>query len=40
MDDLVEKIKKAEKVITALTELILEIGTLVAVIKMVLESLL
>lgn len=39
MDDLVEKIKKAEKVITALTQLTLSIGTLLAVIKMVLESL-
>lgn len=39
MDDLVEKIKKAEKVITALTQLALSIGTFLAVIKMVLESL-
>ncbi len=39
MDDLVEKIKKAEKVITALTQLTLSIGTLLAVIKMALESL-
>ena len=39
MDDLVEKIKKAEKVIGALTQLTLSIGTLLAVIKMVLESL-
>ena len=39
MDDLVEKIKKAEKVIAALTQLALSIGTLLAVIKMVLESL-
>ena len=39
MDDLVEKIKKAEKVITALTQLTLSIGTLFAVIKMVLVSL-
>lgn len=39
MDDLVEKIKKAEKVISALTRLVLSIGTLLAVIKMVLESL-
>ena len=34
------KIKEFKKVITALTELILEIGTLLAVIKMVVESLL
>lgn len=39
MDDLVEKIKKAEKVIGALTQLVLGIGTLLAVMKMVLESL-
>ena len=39
MDDLVEKIKKAEKVIGALTQLTLSIGTLLAVIKMGLESL-
>lgn len=39
MDDLVEKIKKAEKVVTALTQLALSIGTLLAVIKMVVESL-
>ena len=35
-----DKIKEFKKVITALTELILEIGTLLAVIKMVVESLL
>lgn len=40
MDDLVEKIKRAEKVIQALTRLALEIGTLLAVIKMVTESVL
>ena len=40
MDDLVEKIKKAEKVITALTQLTLSIGTLLAVIKMVLKEIL
>ncbi len=34
-----EKIKEFKKVISALIELILEIGTLLAVIKMVLESL-
>lgn len=39
MDSLVEKIKKAEKVIAALTQLTLSIGTLLAVIKMVVESL-
>lgn len=36
---LLKKIKEFKKVIAALTELILEIGTLLAVIKMVLESL-
>lgn len=35
-----DKIKEFKKVIMALTELILEIGTLLAVIKMVVESLL
>lgn len=39
MDRLVEKIRKAEKVITALTQLTLSIGTLLAVIKMIAESL-
>lgn len=39
MDDLVEKIKKAEKVVEALTRLALSIGTLLAIIKMVVESL-
>ena len=39
MDDLVEKIKKAEKVVEALTRLVLSIGTLLAIIKMVVESL-
>lgn len=39
MDDLIKGIKKAEKVITALTQLALSIGTLLAVIKMVAESL-
>ncbi len=38
MDDLVEKIKKAEKVIEALTRLALQIGTLLAVIKMLIET--
>ena len=36
---MVDKIKKAGKVIEALTDLALKIGTLVAVIKMVLDSL-
>lgn len=39
MGDLVEKIKKAEKVVEALTRLTLSIGTLLAIIKMVVESL-
>lgn len=39
MDDLVKKIKRARKVIAALTQLVLEIGTLLAVTKMVIESL-
>ncbi len=34
-----KKIKELRKVITALTQLALEIGTLLAVIKMVIESL-
>lgn len=38
MDDLIEKIKRAEKVVQALTQLTLEIGTLLAVIKMLVES--
>jgi len=33
-----EKIKKFGKVIEALTELVLKIGTLVAVIKMIVDS--
>lgn len=33
-----KKIKKLSKVIRALTQLALEVGTLVAVIKMILES--
>lgn len=39
MDDLVRKIKKAEKVIEALTRLALQAGTLLSVIKMVIETL-
>lgn len=38
MDDLVEKIKEAEKVVKALTRLALEIGTLLAVIKMLVDT--
>ncbi len=34
-----KKIKELRKVVTALTQLALEIGTLLAVIKMVIESL-
>lgn len=33
-----QKINKAVKVVRALTQLTLEIGTLIAVIKMILES--
>ena len=36
---LVEKIKEAGKVVEALTDLALKIGTLLAVIKMVVDSL-
>nr|DAE65391.1 MAG TPA: hypothetical protein [Caudoviricetes sp.] len=39
MDKLVEKIKQAEEVVSALTQLALSVGTLLAVIKMVVESL-
>lgn len=39
MDDLIEKIKQAEKVVTALTQLALSVGTLLAVLKMVIGSL-
>ena len=38
MDELIKKIKKVEQVIQALTRLTLEIGTLLAVIKMVVET--
>lgn len=38
MDELIKKIKKVEQVIQALTRLALEIGTLLAVIKMVVET--
>lgn len=37
---MVEKINELKKVIGALIQLVLEIGTLVAVIKMVIESIL
>ena len=37
-DKLIEGIKKAGKVIRALSQLTLEIGTLIAIIKMVIES--
>lgn len=39
MDDLIKKIKQAEKVIAALTQLALSIGTLLSIIKMIVESL-
>lgn len=39
MDELIKKIKQAEKVVVALTQLALSVGTLLAVIKMVIESL-
>ena len=39
MEDLIKGIKRAEKVIVALTQLALSIGTLLAVIKMVIEGL-
>ena len=35
LDDLVSKINKLSKVIRALTQLVLEIGTLIAVIKFI-----
>lgn len=38
MDKLVGKIKELKKVVSALTELMLEVSTLVAIIKMVIES--
>lgn len=38
MDDLVKKIKKAEKAVKALSQLALEIGTLLAIIKMLIEN--
>ena len=37
-DKLIEGIKKAGKVVKALSQLTLEIGTLIAIIKMVIES--
>ena len=39
VDDLIKKIKRARKVIAALTQLVLEIGTLLSVAKMIVESL-
>ena len=39
VDDLIKKIKRARKVIAALTQLVLEIGTLLSVVKMIVESL-
>jgi hypothetical protein len=39
MDKLVQDIKKARRVITALIQLTLEIGTLLAIIKMVIQNL-
>ncbi len=36
---MVEKIKELKKVVSALIQLTLEIGTLLAVIKMIMESL-
>lgn len=38
-EDLIEGIKKAKRVVRELTWLVLEIGTLLAVIKMIAESL-
>lgn len=38
MDDLEKKVQKLAKVIRALTQLALEIGTLIAVIRMIAES--
>ena len=40
MDELIERIKQVEKVIAALTQLALTIGTFLAVVKMVIESIL
>ncbi len=39
IDRLKDKIKKASEVVRELTNLALEIGTLIAVIKMILDSL-
>lgn len=39
MDNLIKQIKKLGKVIEALTELGLKLGTLIAIIKMILDSL-
>ena len=39
MDDLEKKVQKLAKVVRALTQLALEIGTLIAVIRMIIDSL-
>jgi len=38
MDDLEKKVQKLARVVRALTQLALEIGTLIAVIHMIVES--
>lgn len=38
MDDLEQKVQKLAKVVRALTQLALEIGTLIAVINMIIQS--
>ena len=38
MDDLEKKVQKLVKVVRALTQLALEIGTLIAVINMIIQS--
>lgn len=37
---LVNRINELKKVVSALTQLVLEIGTLIAVVKMIIESIL
>lgn len=39
MDNLIDKIKKLNKVVKSLTQLMLEVGSLLAIVKMVIESL-
>ncbi len=39
MEEMEKKIDELKKVVTALVQLALEIGTLIAVIKMIIESL-